>query len=83
MLLLAIDSPSNIRRLTASNRLRKEVMSTVLDLARMVSFRRRRKLATVALVLMLWAIDSPSTIRGLTALQSATQGGNVNSTRPP
>ena len=36
-LLLGIDLPSNIHRLTASNRLRNEVMLPVLDLARMAS----------------------------------------------
>ena len=82
LLLLAINSSSTIRRLTASNRLCKEVMSTVLDLPRMASY-RRRKLATLGLVLLLLAINSSSTIPSLDSLQSALQGGNVNSTRPP
>ena len=41
-------------------------MLPVLDLARMASS-RRRKLDTVALVLLLLAINLPSTIRRLTA----------------
>ena len=59
--LLAINSPSTIRRLTVSNQLRKEAMSTVLEFARMGSY-RRQKLASVALVLLLLAINLPSTI---------------------
>ena len=41
-------------------------MLTLLDLARMASY-RRRKLATVALVQLLVVIKLPSTIRRLTA----------------
>ena len=41
LLLVVINLPSTIRRLTASNRLRNEAMSTVLDLARIGSYRDR------------------------------------------
>ena len=64
LLLVVINLPSTIRRLTVSNRLRNEVMSSVLDLTY-----RRRKLETAALVLLLFAINRSS----LDSLQSASQ----------